>query len=114
MKKAMIPLLLAAVLTACNPPLRDSHNVRVIIDPSLAVACPALPKIEAETITMGELYTKYSQLQAQYIECAIRNDCLIEAVKTAEDTPEDKRGVRVTCPALERLPKSDGTSHPAQ
>jgi len=53
--------------------------------------CPALPTIEQwqkdgkiredGAIVLGDFLFIYGELQGQYIECAIRLDCLIEATK---------------------------------
>ena len=69
-------------------------DTKVVIDPSLKVRCPELPQVDPQSLSMGQLYLEYSKLQGQYIECAIRNDCLIEA--TGDTT-------KVTCPALDTL-----------
>lgn len=59
---------------------KNVKPVQVEIDPSLLQRCPNLPVVPQEQLTMGGLYTEYSKLQQQYIECAIRHDCLIEVV----------------------------------
>lgn len=66
----------------------------VTIDPSLKQKCPTLPWFNPESITMGDLMVAYKDLQVQYIECAIRHDCLIEAVDSK---------VQIKCPTLKRI-----------
>lgn len=73
---------------------KDTPPQHITIDPSLLVRCPELPKVDPLKLSMGDLYLEYSKLQGQYIECAIRNDCLIEA--TGDST-------KITCPALDTL-----------
>lgn len=63
------------------------------------VQCPALPtlkqwqsKLEKDgTITLKNFTIIYGELQGQYIECAIRNDCLIEAVQGTKETAKSPK-----------------------
>jgi len=93
----MIVLLCCGASCSHVPP-----QTAVIVDPSLKVRCPELPTIGTQTITMGDLYTRYSDLQEQYIQCAIRNDCLIEAIGVAESDPKNKGTVTISCPAVKK------------
>ena len=95
-KRILIACMLVLVLGGAKCTRPDPPNNTVIIDPSLKVRCPELPSVDAANLSMGTLYLEYSKLQGQYIECAIRNDCLIEA--TGDTT-------KVTCPALDTLKK---------
>lgn len=58
----------------------DPISSHITIDPSMLVRCPALQKIDLETMTMGDLLADDLSLRQQYTECAIRLDCLIETV----------------------------------
>lgn len=73
----------------------------VEIDPSLKQRCPDLPVIALEEMTMGQLYVEYGKLQSQYIECAIRNDCLIEAVETVAG-----KKAKISCPLPDEKEKT--------
>lgn len=89
-KNILIAATLVLVLgggrcTKSNPP------ITIAIDPSLLQRCPDLPKPPPGEMEMATLYIKYSELQVQYIECAIRNDCLIEVASGH---------TKLTCPAL--------------
>lgn len=98
MKTIQTIILACAIVLLCGGAKCTKDNLppdtKVIIDPSLKVRCPELPTVDAKNLSMGQLYLEYSKLQGQYIECAIRNDCLIEA--TGDTT-------KVTCPALDTL-----------
>lgn len=48
-------------------------------DPSQLVRCDALPVLPA-TVDMGIMTTQLAKIMAQYQECAVRHDCLIQAV----------------------------------
>lgn len=87
-------LALVLVLGGATCQVKEDTDPLVQIDPSLRQRCPELPLVDATTIPMGELYLRYSQLQGQYIECAIRHDCLIEATGD---------GDKLVCPKLEEL-----------
>lgn len=108
MKRILILLLCVFMLTGAKC-TKDGvgSNSNVFIDPSMKVRCPDLPKIDLATITLGELYTKYGSLQGEYIQCAIRNDCLIEATDKLEGGGKD---VKVTCPALKKFEESASSS----
>lgn len=89
-------ILMTLVLAGASCERRTDIDNGVDIDPSLLVSCPPLPLVDVqEAMSMGVLYLEYSKLQTQYIECAIRNDCLIEAVGGG--------AVKITCPKLEQL-----------
>jgi hypothetical protein len=96
-QKVLIAFLLVLFLggAKCSPD--DPASSRIELDPSLLVRCPELPYVDLDRVSLGDLTLEYSKLQGQYIECAIRNDCLIEAVgdKTV-----------VTCPVLDTLKKA--------
>jgi len=96
-KKITAAVLLAFLLTGASCQTKKTPDPPVVeIDPSLKVACPELPTLDMEQIvSMGTLYLEYSKLQGQYIECAIRMDCLIEATSSGK--------TKVTCPKLEQL-----------
>lgn len=72
----------------------DPASDHVKIDPSLRQRCPNLPVLEMTGMTMGDLLMRYKDLQVQYTECAIRHDCLIEAVDSK---------VEIRCPAIKRV-----------
>ena len=104
MKKKMLTTIASSIImifvlsgSSCTRPNHQPTD-KVQIDPSLLVRCPELPQVDPKNLPMGELFLEYSKLQGQYIECAIRNDCLIEA--TAD-------GHKVTCPALDKLKDSE-------
>lgn len=97
-KKIIAACLLVLVLggAKCTKPDVPPPD-RITLDPSLKVRCPELPLIDFERVSLGDLTLEYSKLQSQYIECAIRNDCLIQAVGN---------DVTITCPALRALEKA--------
>jgi hypothetical protein len=94
-KRILIGMFLVLTLAGAKCTKEIDPN-KVEIDPSLLVRCPELPVVDPQAMPMGTLMLEYSKLQGQYIECAVRNDCLIEAA-TADGT------VRITCPALDKL-----------
>lgn len=97
LKKIQFILAVSAmviVLGGAKCSKNDPVAQHVSIDPSLLVACPALPVIDTATITMGQLLTDHEELQKQYIECAIRHDCLIEATRDS---------TVITCPKLDKI-----------
>ena len=67
----------------------------------MLVACSPLPdaakwkgKIDADgTMSLGNFTLVYGELQTQYNECAIRNDCLIEAVQGTSKTAKSAKCV---------------------
>ncbi len=83
----LVIALAGAKCTKDDPPPTGD----VQIDPSLLQRCPDLPILPGGVMPMGDLYIKYSELQVQYIECAIRHDCLIEVASGH---------AKLTCPAL--------------
>ena len=93
-KQILIACFLVLTLAGAKCTKDTPPNTRVTFDPSLLVRCPELPKVDPQKLSMGDLYLEYSKLQGQYIECAIRNDCLIEA--TGDST-------KISCPALDTL-----------
>lgn len=100
---AMLIVLLACGFPGCNKDVPP--DVKVVIDPSLKVSCPALQKLPVgEELTMGELYTKYNALMGEMTQCAINNDCLIEAVERVEGKTKD---FIATCPEGKKVLKSD-------
>lgn len=92
-KQVLFACLLVLTLAGAKC-TKDVPPQDIKIDPSLLVRCPDLPKVDPQRLSMGDLYLEYSKLQGQYIECAVRNDCLIEA--TGDST-------KITCPALDTL-----------
>lgn len=44
-----------------------------------------------ESIALGDFTKIYGELQGQYIECAIRHDCLIEAVQGNSETAKSQK-----------------------
>lgn len=96
-----ISIMAVALMGAkCKKDEPASNFVR--IDPSLKQRCPNLPTLDLTQVTMGDLAVAYKDLQVQYIECAIRHDCLIEAVDSK---------VEIKCPALKRV---DEQAQPAE
>jgi hypothetical protein len=71
------------------------------IDASLLVRCDDLPgtkqwesKIEKNgTMSLGNFNLLYGELQGLYTECAIRSDCLIEAVQGNKETSKVEKCV---------------------
>lgn len=86
---ASVFCLLAACQSSGNLQRGSTPPDQPKIDPSMLVRCDDLPgpsqwqdKVEKDgSISLGNFTLIYSQLQNQYTTCAIRNDCLIEAVK---------------------------------
>lgn len=97
MIKRILICALLVFMVGCTPKTTPP-NYQVIIDPSLLVECAPLPVLDAGVLAMGGLYTEYSNLQGQYIECAIRHDCLIKAVG------DDKE--KLICTKLQFVPLS--------
>lgn len=93
--------LMAVMLMGAKCKKDDPASDHVRIDPSLKQRCPHLPGLNLSGVTMGDLMVAYKDLQVQYIECAIRHDCLIEAVDSK---------VEIRCPALERVDEQAGTT----
>lgn len=100
--KSLVIALMAVALMGAKCKKDDPASNHVRIDPSLKQRCPNLPTLDLTQVTMGDLTVAYKDLQVQYIECAIRNDCLIEAVDST---------VEIKCPALGRV---DEQARPAQ
>lgn len=87
---AIMAVLLACGFPGCNTKEDSPHAKGVIVDPSLKVRCPFLESLDPSApISMGELFTKLTDLQSQYTECAIRVDCLIEGVEKSEGKTEN-------------------------
>ena len=99
-KQIAIACMLVLVLAGSKCTKGDPPPGGVEIDPSLLVRCPDLPSIPQGEMEAGTLFVKYSELQVQYIECAIRHDCLIEVSSGHE---------KLTCPALgaKKAPAAD-------
>lgn len=100
-KQITIAFMLVLVLAGGKCTKDDPPPGGVEIDPSLLVRCPDLPLIPQGEMEAGALFIKYSELQVQYIECAIRNDCLIEVASGHE---------KLTCPALGAKKASEAES----
>lgn len=100
--KALVISLMAFALMGAKCKKDEPASNHVRIDPSLKQRCPSLPTLDLTQVTMGDLTVAYKDLQVQYIECAIRNDCLIEAVDSA---------VEIKCPAIGHI---DEQAQPAQ
>lgn len=92
--KILAVSLVAVMLMGAKCKKDDPASAHISIDPSLKQRCPELPIIDLDTVPMGALLVAYKDLQVQYIECAIRNDCLIETVDSK---------IEIKCPALGRL-----------
>lgn len=92
--KVLMLAIFVLVLTGASCSNSNVRPDQVEIDPSLRQRCPGLPIVNIEEMNMGDLYVEYGKLQGQYIECAIRHDCLIEASSAG-----DKK-IKITCPTL--------------
>lgn len=73
-------------LTSTKPPiptadqptasdLADSLKYSDFIKP-----CPALPVVDANAATVDDIMKLYIALEGQYINCAVKDDCLIASV----------------------------------
>ena len=87
MKSLWFAVALALSLTACasvqQRPVTPPPVAQIVgIDPSLTIRCADLPIIGTSTLPMGGLVILVSSLQQMYNNCAIRNDKLIDAVKS--------------------------------
>lgn len=68
------------LLQGCNlitPP--PDNIIRPAVPSDLLVRCKFIPELE-EPATMGSLYRYKDDIMADYQECALRHDGLIEAV----------------------------------
>lgn len=81
---SIVLVVLMGALSACEPKNTkpDVGVPSAKIDPSMLVQCPSLPVPDASLVwDLGKAITALTDLQGQYTECAVRNDCLINAVK---------------------------------
>lgn len=68
----------------------------------MLVQCPTLKDDYKDSLTaagelpMGDLFTRFTDLEIEYTRCAIRQDCLIQAASDQE---------KKTCPELDAFDK---------